>query len=481
MKNLIITNNTGTPIGDDQNSITVGPRGPMLLQSTWFLEKLAHFDRERIPERVVHAKGSGAYGTFTVTNDITKYTKAKIFSKVGKKTPCLFRFSTVAGERGAADAERDPRGFAMKYYTEEGNWDLVGNNTPVFFVRDAIKFPDFIHTQKRDPKTNLRSANAAWDFWSLNPESLHQVTIVMSDRGIPKSFRNMHGFGSHTFSFINAKNERFWVKFHMKTMQGIENLTNAEAEAIIAVDRESNQRDLFEAIEKKNFPKWRMCVQIMPEEEAKTYRFHPFDLTKTWSQKDYPLIEVGIVELNKNPENYFAEIEQAAFNPANIVPGIGYSPDKVLQGRLFSYGDTQRYRLGVNHTQLPVNAPKCPFHNVNRDGFMQNGNYGGMMNYNPSSIPGYVEDPQVKEPKLDVTKLEKETEIYDWDFRQDDSDYYTQPGDLYRLMSPEERERLCQNIKAAMEGVSTEIKKRQIEHFKKADPAYGKRVEELVL
>ncbi|PAF49109.1 catalase [Helicobacter sp. 12S02232-10] len=481
MKNVTLTNATGTPIGNDQDSVTVGPRGPMLLQSTWFLEKLAHFDRERIPERVVHAKGSGAYGTFTVTGDITKYTKAKIFSKVGKKTPCLFRFSTVAGERGAADAERDPRGFAMKYYTEEGNWDLVGNNTPVFFVRDALKFPDFIHTQKRDPKTNLRSATAAWDYWSLNPESLHQVTIVMSDRGIPKSFRHMHGFGSHTFSFINAKNERFWVKFHLKTMQGIANLTDEEAAAIIAHDRESNQRDLFENIEKGNFPKWRMCVQIMPEKDAKTYRFHPFDLTKTWSQKDYPLIEVGIVELNKNPENYFAEIEQAAFNPANIVPGIGYSPDKVLQGRLFSYGDTQRYRLGVNHTQLPVNAPRCPFHTTARDGFMQNGAYGSMINYTPSSFPGYKEDPNAKEPKLDLSKLEKETEVYDYNFREDDSDYYTQPGDLYRLMTPEEKERLCQNIKRAMEGVPTDIKKRQIEHFKKADPAYGKRVEELVL
>lgn len=481
MKNVTLTNATGTPIGNNQNSLTFGPRGPMLLQNTWFLEKLAHFDRERIPERVVHAKGSGAYGVFTVTNDITKYTKAKIFGKVGKKTPCFFRFSTVAGERGAADAERDPRGFAMKFYTEEGNWDLVGNNTPVFFVRDPLKFPDFIHTQKRDPKTNLRSATNAWDFWSLHPESLHQVTITMSDRGIPKSYRHMHGFGSHTFSFINNKNERFWVKFHLKTMQGIENLTNEEAGAIIANDRESHQRDLFENIEKGNFPRWRMCVQIMSETEAKTYRFHPFDLTKTWSQKDYPLIEVGIVELNKNPENYFAEVEQAAFNPANIVPGIGYSPDKMLQGRLFSYGDTQRYRLGINHTQLPVNAPKCPFHTTSRDGYMQNGSYGSMINYNPSSLPGYQEDPNAREPKLDLSKLEKETAVYDWDFREEDSDYYTQPGDLYRLLSAEEKERLCQNIKAAMQGVPTEIKKRQIEHFTKADPAYGKRVAELVL
>lgn len=481
MKNVTLTNATGTPIANNQNSISVGPRGPLLLQNTWFMEKLAHFDRERIPERVVHAKGSGAYGTLTVTNDITKYTKAKLFSKVGKKTPCFWRFSTVAGERGAADAERDPRGFAMKYYTEEGNWDLVGNNTPIFFIRDPLKFPDFIHSQKRDPKTNLRSGGMAWDFWSLHPESLHQVTITMSDRGIPKSYRNMHGFGSHTFSFINAKNERFWVKFHLKTMQGIENLTNEEAAKLIAMDRESHQRDLFENIEKGNFPKWRMCVQVMPENDAKTYRFHPFDLTKTWSQKDYPLIEVGIVELNKNPENYFAEVEQSAFNPANIVPGVGYSPDRMLQGRLFSYGDTHRYRLGINHAQIPVNAPKCPFHNTHRDGYMQNGAFGSMINYNPSSFPGYQEDPNAREPKLDVSKFEKETAIYDWDFREEDNDYYTQPGDLYRLLTAEEKERLCQNIKATMEGVPDNVKKLQIEHFKKADPAYGKRVEELVM
>ena len=481
MKHLKLTNEVGAPVANNQDSLTVGPRGPMLLQDTWFLEKLAHFDRERIPERVVHAKGSGAYGTFTVTNDITKYTKAKIFSKIGKKTPCFFRFSTVAGEKGAADAERDPRGFAMKYYTEDGNWDLVGNNTPVFFVRDALKFPDFIHTQKRDPKTNLRSNAAAWDFWSQCPESLHQVTILMSDRGIPKTYRHMHGYGSHTFSFINAKNERFWVKFHLKSMQGIQNLTNKEAAEIIAKDRESHQRDLFESIEKGDFPKWRMCVQIMPEKEAKTYRFHPFDLTKVWSQKDYPLIEVGIVELNKNPENYFAEVEQAAFNPANIVPGIGYSPDRMLQGRLFSYGDTHRYRLGINHNQIPVNMPKVPVNSTHRDGFMQNGNYGGYMNYNPSSIPGYAEDKNAREPKLNPALFEKETEIYDWDYRSDDNDYYTQAGDLYRLMNNEEKERLCQNIKDAMEGVPADIKKRQIAHFKKADPAFGKRVEQLVM
>ncbi|AFI04086.1 catalase [Helicobacter cetorum] len=466
----------GAPIGDDNNVFTAGPRGPVLLQSTWFLEKLAAFDRERIPERVVHAKGSGAYGTFTVTKDITKYTKAKIFSKVGKKTECFFRFSTVAGERGSADAVRDPRGFAMKYYTEEGNWDLVGNNTPIFFIRDAIKFPDFIHTQKRDPQTNLPNGTMVWDFWSNVPESLHQVTWLMGDRGIPKTFRHMDGFGSHTFSLINAKNERFWVKFHFKTMQGIKCLTSEEAAKIRMHDMDSHQRDLFEAIERKEFPKWRMSIQVMPEADAKKYRFHPFDVTKTWSQKDYPLMEVGIVELNKNPENYFAEVEQAAFNPANIVPGIGYSPDRMLQGRLFSYGDTQRYRLGINHSQLPVNKPRCPFHSTTRDGFMQNGHYGSLKNYTPSSLPGYKEDKNAREPKLNLSYLEKEYEVWNWDYRAEDSDYYTQAGDLYRLMKADEKERLYNNIAGSMMGVPKEIIEKQMEHFKKADPAYAEGV-----
>lgn len=472
-----LTTATGTPIGDNQNSITAGSRGPTLLQDTWLLEKLAHFDRERIPERVVHAKGSAAYGELTITNDITAYSKADIFSKVGKKTKAFLRFSTVAGERGAADAERDVRGFALKFYTNEGNWDIVGNNTPVFFIKDAIKFPDFIHTQKRDPKTNMRSATAAWDFWSLHPESLHQVTILMSDRGIPRSYREMHGFGSHTYSFINAKNERFWVKFHFKSMQGIHNLTNKEAEEIIAKDRESHQKDLFENIEKGNFPKWRFCVQIMPEKDAESYKVNPFDLTKVWSHKDYPLIEVGILELNKNPENYFAEVEQAAFTPANVVPGIGYSPDKMLQGRLFSYGDTQRYRLGINHAQLPVNASIAPVSNTHRDGYMQKGCYGGERNYNPSAFNDYTEDSNAIEPPLHI----KEANVMDkYNHRDDDSDYYSQAGDLYRLMNAEQKEALCQNIKEAMQGVPAEIQKRQIEHFKKADAAYGARVSELL-
>ena len=343
----------------------------MLLQDVWYLEKLAHFDREVIPERRMHAKGSGAFGTFTVTHDITKYTKAKLFSEIGKKTDMFVRFSTVAGERGAADAERDIRGFAMKFYTEEGNWDLVGNNTPVFFLRDPLKFPDLNHAIKRDPKTNMRSAKNNWDFWTSLPEALHQVTITMSDRGIPYSYRHMNGYGSHTFSMINAENERVWVKFHFKTQQGIKNLTDAEAETIIAKDRESHQRDLFESIERGDFPRWTMYIQVMTLEQAEKMPYNPFDLTKVWYKGEFPLIEVGYFELNKNPENYYLDVEQAAFNPAHIVPGIGFSPDKMLQGRLFSYGDAQRYRLGVNHDQIPVNRPRNPYNSYHRDGQMR--------------------------------------------------------------------------------------------------------------
>lgn len=462
-----LTTEAGAPVGDNQNIQTAGAHGPALLQNVWFLEKLAHFNRERIPERIVHAKGSGAYGTLTITNDITKYTKASIFSKVGKKTDLFIRFSTVAGERGAADTERDVRGFALKFYTDEGNWDLVGNNTPVFFIRDPLKFPDFIHTQKRDPKTNLRSNTAMWDFWSLTPESLHQVMILMSDRGIPKNLREMHGFGSHTFSFINAKNERFWVKFHFKTMQGIANLTNQEAADIVANDRENSQRDLFGHIEKGDYPKWRMCVQVMPEKEAPHYRFNPFDLTKVWSQKDYPLIEVGIMELNRNPENYFAEVEQAAFNPANVVPGIGFSPDKMLQGRLFAYGDAHRYRLGVNFESLPVNASRCPVHNYHKDGHMRfDGNGGGDVNYEPNSFGGPTSDTKYNEPPL---ALEGPADHY-----KGDKDYYTQPGDLYRLVPEDEKKRIASNVAAAMDGVPTDIRVRAIARFYQADERCGK-------
>ena len=467
-----LTTTNGCPVADNQNVMTAGPRGPMLLQDFWFLEKLAHFDREVIPERRMHAKGSGAYGTFTVTHDISQYTKAKLFSEVGKQTEVFARFSTVAGERGAADAERDIRGFAVKFYTEEGNWDMVGNNTPVFFLRDPLKFPDLNHAVKRDPRTNMRSAQNNWDFWTLLPEALHQITVVMSDRGIPRSYRHMHGFGSHTFSFINADNQRFWVKFHFKSRQGIENLSNEEAAAIIAQDRESHQRDLYEAIERGDYPRWDFKVQIMPEQDAAAYRFHPFDLSKVWPHADYPLIDVGVLELNRNPENYHAEVEQAAFNPASIVPGIGFSPDKMLQGRLFSYGDTQRYRLGVNHAQIPVNKPRCPVHSFHRDGQMRvDGNYGSHKAYEPNSLGLWQEDPQVKEPPLALDGAAD-----NWNYREDDDDYYSQPGMLFRIMTPDQQQVLFANTAAEMAGVDDTVRKRHIRNCLKADPAYGEGV-----
>ncbi len=468
-----LTTNAGAPVPDNQNVLTAGPRGPMLLQDVWYLEKLAHFDREVIPERRMHAKGSGAYGTFTVTHDVTRYTKAKLFSEVGKQTELFTRFSTVAGERGAADAERDIRGFAVKFYTEEGNWDLVGNNTPVFFLRDPLKFPDLNHAVKRDPRTNLRSATINWDFWTALPEALHQVTIVMSDRGIPATYRHMHGFGSHTFSLINAENERFWVKFHLRTQQGIRNLTDEEAEAVIGKDRESHQRDLYESIERGEFPRWTLHLQIMPEKEAATCPYNPFDLTKVWFFQDYPLIEVGVLELNRNPENYFAEVEQAAFNPASVVPGIGFSPDKMLQGRLFSYGDAQRYRLGVNHHLIPVNAARCPFHSYHRDGAMRvDGNYGSTLGYQPNREGQWAEQPEHAEPPLAL-----EGAADHWDHREDD-DYFSQPGRLFRGMSPEQQAVLFANTARAMEDAPGEIKLRHIGHCLKADPAYGQGVAE---
>jgi len=454
-------------VADNQNSITAGPRGPVLMQDYQLLEKLAHQNRERIPERTVHAKGSAAYGTFTVTGDISKYTKAKLFQP-GAKTECFLRFSTVAGERGAADAERDVRGFALKFYTTEGNWDLVGNNTPVFFVRDPMKFPDFIHTQKRHPKTNLRSPTAMWDFWSLSPESLHQVTILMSDRGCPKSLRHVNGYGSHTYSFLNAQNERFWVKFHFKTQQGIQTLTNAEAEAIIAQDRENAQRDLFGAIEKGDFPKWKVQVQIMTEKAAETYRWNPFDLTKVWSHQDYPVIDVGILELNRNPENYFAEVEQSAFSPSNIVPGIGFSPDKMLQARIFAYADAHRYRVGTHYEMLPVNRPKSQVHTYNADGPMRfDAPKGTDAYYEPNSFNGPKEDARFAEPPL---KVSGDAAKYN---HRDGNDDYTQPGELFRLMSPNQKEQLFSNIAGAMSGVPEYIVRRQLEHFHRADPAYA--------
>lgn len=464
-----LTTVAGAPVANNQDSMTAGPRGPMLLQDIWHLEKLAHFNREVIPERRMHAKGSGAFGTFTVTGDITRFTKARIFSQIGKTTEMFARFSTVAGERGAADAERDIRGFAMKFYTEEGNWDMVGNNTPVFFFRDPLKFPDLNKAVKRDPYTNMRSAENNWDFWTGLPEALHQITIVMSDRGIPKDYRHMHGFGSHTYSFYNAQDERFYVKFHFVCQQGIENYTDAEAAAVVAGDRESSQRDLLGAIERGEFPKWKLCVQVMPEAEAEHYRFHPFDLTKVWSKKDYPLIEVGVVELNRNSHNYHADVEQSAFTPANLVPGIGVSPDRMLQSRLFAYGDAARYRLGVNHHSIPVNAPRCPVHSYHRDGAMRvDGNYGATIAYEPNTKGQWQEQPDFTEPPLALHGSAAR-----WNYREDDNDYFTQPGDLFRLLTPDAQQRLFDNTARNISGVSEHIVQKHIAHCTQADPAYG--------
>lgn len=463
----IMTSANGSPIPDNQNSLTAGPRGPLLAQDWQLFEKHAHFNRERIPERVVHAKGSGAYGTLTVTGDITKYTKARVFEP-GKQTELFLRFSTVAGEKGAADAERDVRGFSVKFYTEEGNWDMVGNNTPVFFIRDPYKFMDFIHSQKRDPRTNLRDGTMQWDFWSRSPEALHQITILMSDRGLPRTYRHMNGYGSHTFSLINAAGERHWVKFHFKTEQGHQTNRDEDVGKIIGDDRETHQRDLVEAIDQGDFPRWKVKVQIMSEAEAEKTAFNPFDLTKVWPHADFPLIDVGILELNRNPENYFAEVEQAAFSPGNLVPGIGLSPDKVLQMRALSYGDAQRYRLGTNHQHLPVNAPRCPVHNYQRDGAMRfDGNGGGTVNYEPNGFGGPVEDPSAKEPALSIGSVADR-----FDHREGNDDF-TQAGDLFRVLSEEERNRLMDTIAGAMGGVPREILERQVEHFSKADPAYG--------
>ncbi len=465
-----LTTAVGIPVSDNQNSLTAGNRGPTLLQDHVLLEKLAHFNRERIPERVVHAKAAGAHGIFTVTKDITRYTKAKIFSGIGKKTEMFGRFSTVAGEKGSADTVRDVRGFALKFYTEEGNWDLVGNNTPTFFIRDAMKFPDFIHTQKRVPQTNLRSDTMWWDFWSKVPESLHQVTILFSDRGIPAGIPFMNGYGSHTYSFINAKNERFWVKFHFKTQQGIKNMPPEEANRLAGEDPDYHTRHLFETIARGDFPKWTLSVQVMPEAEAETYRWNPFDLTKVWPHGDYPLIEVGILELNRNPENYFAEVEQAAFSPGNVVPGISFSPCKMLQARIFAYADAHRYRLGVNYELLPINRSRfAEANNYQRDGYMRfDGNRGAEVNYEPNGYNGPIENSAFKEPPL---KISGDADHYEQKRGVDDD--YVQPGNLYRLMPADARQRLVQNIAGSLKKVPQEIQEKMVEHFARADKAYG--------
>ncbi|WP_025030624.1 catalase KatA [Nitratireductor aquibiodomus] len=465
-----MTTSAGAPVSDNQNSVTAGERGPVLLQDYQLIEKLAHQNRERIPERVVHAKGWGAHGVLKITGDISKYTIAKALQP-GAETPMLARFSTVAGEQGAADAERDVRGFALKFYTEDGNWDLVGNNTPVFFVRDPLKFPDFIHTQKRHPRTNMRSPTAMWDFWSLSPESLHQVTILMSDRGLPTAPMFMNGYGSHTYSLWNDKGERFWVKFHFKTMQGHKHHTNAEAEQVVGKTRESYQEALYGTIEDGDFPKWKVQVQIMPEADAEKTSYNPFDLTKVWPHAEYPPIDIGVMELNRNPDNYFTEIENAAFSPSNIVPGISYSPDKMLQARIFSYADAHRYRLGTHYETIPVNQPKCPVHHYHRDGEMNT--FGGIKTgnpdafYEPNSFGGPVENPAAKEPPL---KISGDADRYNHRIGNDD---YSQPRALFNLFDEGEKNRLFSNIAAAMGGVPGEIIERQLAHFDKIHPDYG--------
>ncbi|HEY6641384.1 catalase [Povalibacter sp.] len=469
----ILTTTAGNPIADNQNSLSAGPRGPLLMQDYQLLEKLAHQNRERIPERVVHAKGWGAHGTLTITGDISRYTKAKVLQP-GAKTDLILRFSTVAGELGAADAERDVRGFAIKFYTSEGNWDLVGNNTPVFFIRDPLKFPDFIRTQKRHPRTNLRSPTAMWDFWSLSPESLHQVTTLFSDRGLPTDVRHINGYGSHTYSLINDAGERFWVKFHFKTLQGHKHWTNSEAVEVVGRTRESTQEDLYSAIEKGDFPRWKVQVQIMTQADADAWSartgWNPFDLTKVWPHGDAPPVDIGVLELNRNPDNYFAEIEQVAMSPSNIVPGIGFSPDKMLQGRIFSYADAHRYRLGTHYEALPVNAPRCPVHHYHKDGsmrFFRNDTGNPDAYYEPNSMGGPVQSARYEEPAL---PLHGEADRYN---HRDGNDDYTQPGNLFRLFTPDQKQRLFDNLAAAMQGVPEQIQRRQIAHFAKCDPEYG--------
>ncbi len=468
-----LTTNQGIPVDSDQESISTGVPGVTLMQDVHLIEKLAHFGRERIPERVVHAKGAGAYGYFEVTHDVTKYTRAAFLNEIGKKTEVFVRFSTVGGERGSADAERDPRGFAVKFYTEEGNYDMVGNNTPIFFIRDSIKFPDFIHTQKRNPANNLKDPNMVWDFFSLTPESLHQATILFSNRGVPATFRNMHGFGSHTFMWYNKDGEYVWVKFHWRCEQEIKNFTGQEATAMKGKDPDNATRDLYNSIEKGEYPAWTLEVQIMTPEQAERYRFDPFDVTKVWYNKDFPRIPVGRMVLNRNPENYFADVEQAAFGPSNFVPGIGASPDKLLQGRLFSYQDTHRHRLGTNFHQIPVNSAKAAKVNTyQRDGYMSvDGNGGGGPNYFPNTMGGVAPDTSIKMPKVDVSGViaRHQIPITDLDFEQ--------PGELYRrVLNNYEKDHLIINIVDSLGGAIKRLQYRQTAIFYKADEGWAKRV-----
>lgn len=470
----LLTTNQGRPIGDNQNSVTAGRRGPITLDDFQLFEKMAQFNRERIPERVVHAKGTGVHGTFQVTHDISRYTYGKIFSKVGNACPVFARFSTVGGEKGSADTVRDPRGFALKFYTEEGNWDMVGNNTPIFFVRDPIKFGDFIHTQKREPGSNLKSATMMWDFWSLSPESLHQVTILMSDRGIPDGYRHMHGYASHTYSLVNAAGELHYCKWHFQTNQGIKNLMNAEADTLAGTDPDYSQRDMHYAIENGDYPSWRVQIQVMREDQIDDFKFNPFDLTKVWPHKEYPLIDVGILTLNRMPDNYFAETEQVAFNPSGIIPGMGYSPDKMLQGRLLSYPDAHRYRVGTNFDLLPINRPLNAVNNYNRDGHMRfDGNMGSLPNYEPNSFGGPKEDKRFLEPPYQTARTLEKIARYD---HREGNDDYAQAGDLWRLFPEDEKNRTAETIAKSLGQTPVRIQKLQLSHFHKADPDYAYRV-----
>ena len=485
MSKSVLTTSSGAPISDDQNSLTAGERGPIVMQDWQLIEKLAHFNRERIAERVVHAKGSGAHGTFTLNKDLADYTIADYLNGKGKQTNVFLRFSTVGGESGSADAERDPRGFAVKFYTKQGNHDIVGNNTPVFFLRDPSKFPDFIHTQKRNPATNCKDAEMVWDFWSLNPQAMHQVTILFSDRGVPLNYRHMHGFGSHTFSMWNAKGERSWVKWHFKTAQGIQCMTEDQSRKMCGIDPDHAQRDLVAAIEDGNFPRWKVQIQIMPEADANTYAINPFDLTKIWPHADYPLIDIGELELNRNVDNYFAETEQSAFAPNNLVPGIGASPDKMLQARLFAYQDAQRYRLGANYNDLPVNYPReCGATNYQRAGAMAGTvcpfDHGATnsavssVNYGPNSKGGPAEDTTVAEPPLNISGA------VDRHDHRVDADDYSQAGDLYRIMSDDQKQQLVNNIAGALSGASKAVQERMLPHFDKCDPAYGQGIRDAI-
>lgn len=469
-----LTNNFGAPVPDNEHALSAGERGPLLLQDHFLIEKLAHFDRERIPERVVHAKGAGAFGYFEASADMSNHTRAHLFGAVGRKTPVLVRFSTVGGEKGSADADRDPRGFAIKFYTAEGNYDLVGNNTPVFFIRDPFKFPDMVHTHKRNPQSNLKDPEAFWDFFSRSPESTHMVTILFSDRGIPRSFRQMHGFGSHTFKWVNASGQASWVKYHFKTEAGIANLTAEEGAAVVAKDPDHATRDLFEHIRAGQVAAWKAYVQIMPLADADTYRYDPFDVTRVWRHKDYPLVPIGRLVLDRNPENFFAEIEQAAFSPSTFVPGIEPSPDKLLQGRLFSYPDTQRHRLGPNYAHIPVNCPHATKAvNYQRDGLMRmDGNGGSAPNYSPNRHGGPVADPRVAEVPSALAGSTGRTEYP----KVDRADDFEQAGLLYRVMKEDERARLVRNIAGHLGGAHRQTQERQVRHFEKADPEYGQRV-----